>query len=109
MKLIDEKEVIDDIADYGCSVANGTGEIEFRYIAEKGFESGIIYAETKLSDLAIEFAEWIESMYRKYSNMPIWYNKGTDINYTTEQLFKIFINERKAKLNSHKPKPTIKG
>lgn len=98
MKLIEEKEVQEIMA--SNELCNGRNWKE-KQIA---FKSGVSFAEVKLSQLAIEFAEWCErdcSSTMRLPNTLLWRNWRKTINseytLTTSQLFEIFLNERKEK------------
>ncbi len=57
------------------------------------FEIGISFAETKLKNLAVEFAEWCGTFYSFESIYKKWDNARKE--YTTQQLFEKFKEERK--------------
>lgn len=84
--------------EYGFLVANGTGYIEFKYIAEKGFLEGVEFTEQKLTPLMIEFADYCNKNYHITAH-PIAPETWVDLDwincYTTEQLLEQFIKTRK--------------
>lgn len=66
------------------------------------FEAGISYAESQLSELAIEFAEWIDKYgYVKEDGLDEWYYwdgiKQLNTTYTSKELFKEFLKYKNEK------------
>lgn len=69
------------------------------------FKAGVEFAESKVEEIAVEFADWLNiheegfrSLYReKNSNTPIYWVScytGGRIDYTSKELFQQFIKER---------------
>ena len=98
------KEAIDNAAgEYGYDVYKGTGEGRFRYVAENGFETGANFVESKIEGIAVEFAEWILQhtnpsfgIIGGYKSPNKWMDtiQGNRIDYSTKELFEMFLKER---------------
>jgi hypothetical protein len=68
-----------------------------------GFEAGANFVESKIKNIVIEFAEWILQhnnpsfgIIGGYKSPNKWMDtiQGNRIDYTTEELFEMFLKER---------------
>lgn len=93
MKLIDEKEVEQQAHTH---VLDEYPMFEFTSILELVFEDGVNFAEQKLLQMMVEFAEWCERNYssRIFPDGTVLWNLG-GVNFTTQQLLEQFINRDK--------------
>lgn len=108
MELISKKEIEEAAKDFANIKLDIVIDSEERYFNSNvrdydAFKSGVIFAESKLKDLTVEFAEWIdEEMYVKEDIDK--FCKPSDIFgtefLTIKQLFEIFIKERNEKVKT---------
>ena len=110
MKLIPQSEIDKAAVEYSSEHgAADDGDYftkeEFIEFAKIDFKAGVEFAESKFEDLAIEFANWINtsrqgfhSLYReKNSTEPIYWAEAFAsgrIDYTSKELFQQFIKDR---------------
>ena len=100
MKIFDEEEV-DDVA---CQYSKECGNLGFE---RTDFIAGVEYAESKIEDLCIEFATFIENNFitaissgKKYIN----FHEEDDLDFTSdsnryslEEVFQQFLTQRNEK------------
>ena len=89
MKLIQKQKAEEAAKECAfCAIGNRT-----HFTDESIFNYGAQFAETELTHLFCEFAEWMGKFYTlsKYGE---WCSLGMPTTYTTQQLFEIWIKER---------------
>ena len=98
MKIFDKEEVQcsaynhSELGQFGGEI--GTYEFdasELRSIQRSYYKDGLEYAESKVEDLCIEFAEWMFTSPMILTDM----QGGVGSNLTTKELFEQFLEERK--------------
>ena len=84
MKIFNEEEV-DNAA---CEYSKECGNLGFE---RTDFTAGVEYAESKVEDLCIEFAEWLSETPETMSDV----YEINEVNKTYKELFQQFLKERK--------------
>lgn len=91
MKILNKQKIKESYLKYNLSkewVRDKTSMLE------SGFRAGVSYTEKELSDLSIEFADWIDKCgYIKNDGIWKYWDNGI-VEYTTKTLFQEFIKER---------------
>ena len=106
MELISQKEIEEAAKDFANIKLDIVIDSEERYFNSNvrdydAFKTGVIFAESKLKDLAVEFAEWIaKSDYTICTDNNEYWWETTEEDYkqiSHKELFEIFITERNEK------------
>ena len=87
MKIFNEEEVNKASLQYSTLI-HSTDELDS--IEAEAFAAGVEYAESKVEDLCIEFAEWMFTPPMILTDD----NGGVGSNVTTSELFQEFLKER---------------
>ena len=90
MKIFNEEEVDKASLQYS-TIIHSTDELDS--IEAEAFAAGVEYAESKLEDLCIEFAEWMFTSPMILTDD----NGGVGSNVTTSELFQEFLTSRNGK------------
>ena len=90
MKIFDEEEVDKASLQYSTLI-HSTDELDS--IEAEAFAAGAEYAESKVEDLCIEFAEWMFTSPMILTDN----NGGVGSNVTTSELFQEFLTSRNGK------------
>ena len=90
MKIFDEEEVDKASLQYSTLI-HSTDELDS--IEAEAFAAGVEYAESKVEDLCIEFAEWMFTSPMILTDD----NGGVGSNVTTSELFQEFLTSRNGK------------
>ena len=88
MKIFNEEEVDKASLQYSTLI-HSTDELDS--IEAEAFAAGVEYAESKLEDLCIEFAEWLSGSLETMSDV----YEINEANKTYKELFEQFLKERK--------------
>lgn len=88
MKIFNEEEVDKASLQYSTLI-HSTDELDS--IEAGAFAAGVEYAESKVEDLCIEFAEWIFTSPLILTDI----HGGVGSKLTTKELFEQFLKERK--------------
>ena len=89
MKIFNEEEVDKAALESYSYLPDWVYKYEDELTGE--FKSGVEYAESKVEDLCIEFAEWMFTSPMILTDM----QGGVGSNLTTKELFEQFLEERK--------------
>lgn len=90
MKIFNEEEVDKASLQYSTLI-HSTDELDS--IEAEAFAAGVEYAESKVEDLCIEFAEWMFTSPMILTDD----NGGVGSNVTTSELFQEFLTSRNGK------------
>ena len=90
MKIFNEEEVDKASLQYSTLI-HSTDELDS--IEAEAFAAGVEYAESKVEDLCIEFAEWMFTSPMILTDG----NGGVGSNVTTSELFQEFLTSRNGK------------
>ena len=90
MKIFNEEEVDKASLQYSTLI-HSTDELDS--IEAEAFAAGVEYAESKVEDLCIEFAEWMFTSPMILTDD----NGGVGSNVTTSELFQEFLTQRNEK------------
>ena len=91
MKIFNEEEVDKAALESYSYLPDQACKYEDELTGE--FKSGVEYAESKVEDLCIEFAEWMFTSPMILTDM----QGGVGSNLTTKELFEQFLKERNGK------------
>ena len=91
MKIFNEEDVDKAALESYSYLPNWACKYEDELTGE--FKSGVEYAESKVEDLCIEFAEWMFTSPMILTDM----QGGVGSNLTTKELFEQFLKERNGK------------
>ena len=94
MKIFDEEEVDKACEEYvTINKYTNEGYNLYRDWAKNDYKRGVEYAESKVEDLCIEFAEWMFTSPMILTDD----NGGVGSNVTTSELFQEFLTSRNGK------------
>jgi len=94
MRILNKQEVDQKAIEYAAPLSMLA--VEVKYI-ETNFLSGVLYAESKISEIAIEFFIWTQTS--DVSNRKLKYGlpqigKNFNLNLYVKELFELFLKER---------------